>query len=121
MRHFCIKGNSKMKHWNKNKDYRLTWTVVEFNDYEQLSRWFSPANLHHTTLTALIDEARSMVKDGPKKIPNYPKLHNLSFIKEAKRWCQEQPGDGRFYMQPYLNKWWFEFSEDALAFKMKYE
>jgi len=38
---------------------------------------------------------------------------------DAKVWCQQQPGNGRFYCSFWLD-WEFERSEDALAFKLKY-
>lgn len=37
---------------------------------------------------------------------------------KVKRWCQLQTSKGRVYNRPCLNEWHFEFSEDALIFKM---
>jgi len=37
-------------------------------------------------------------------------------IADAKVWCQRHPSPGRFYHQPYVGTFWFEFSEDALVF-----
>lgn len=45
---------------------------------------------------------------------------NVPFTFEAKVWCQRNSSKGRFYMGHYTRAWLFEFSEDALAFKLKY-
>jgi len=43
---------------------------------------------------------------------------------QAKLWCQRHESKGRFYSGPYSSrdqgKWYFEFSDDALAFKLRY-
>lgn len=81
-----------MKYYNKNKEYRKTWTII----------------------------------DGP---PYY--LRN-----KAKMWCQQNPSKGRFYFGiPDFEynmgskelfsisfwPWYFENSEDALAFKLVWQ
>jgi hypothetical protein len=37
---------------------------------------------------------------------------------KAKYWCQQQTGDGKFYVR--YTEWWFEHEQDALAFKLKW-
>jgi hypothetical protein len=36
----------------------------------------------------------------------------------AKLWCQQHSSPSKFYTPQYGNTWWFENSEDALAFKL---
>lgn len=40
---------------------------------------------------------------------------------EVKRWCQHHPSTGKFYYYYGTNSWWFEFADDALAFKLKWQ
>jgi hypothetical protein len=87
-----------MKYWNKSKKAReLNWTRVETfkSALDKNGVWFAPS--------------------GIMRANKY-----FSFSVEAKRWCQQQPGGGRFYVRPYTSEWYFEFSEDALAFKLKW-
>ncbi len=85
-----------MKYWNKNKKAREYWTEVRTvrEVADTTHPWFAPAGLMRG--------------------------RTFSFSPEAKLWCQQQPGKGRFYFRPYLDIWYFEFSEDALAFKLKW-
>ena len=39
----------------------------------------------------------------------------------AKNWCQLHKSTGRFYVQPYVRTWRFEFEDDALAFKLAWD
>jgi len=39
---------------------------------------------------------------------------------QAKRWCQQQEGRTRFYSGPWAEEWYFESSQDALAFKLRW-
>lgn len=39
---------------------------------------------------------------------------------EIKRWCQEYPSAGKFYFYYGSNNWWFEKSEDAIIFTLKW-
>jgi hypothetical protein len=40
---------------------------------------------------------------------------------EMKLWCQRSTSRARFYSGPYTSSYWyFESSEDALAFKLKW-
>lgn len=83
-----------MKYWNKSKKYReLSWTKVEGLSLYTEPYWFAPNGIRESKL---IDE------------------------KAAKLWCQQQPGRDRFYFGPYTGIWYFESSEDALAFKLKW-
>jgi hypothetical protein len=90
-----------MRYWNKNKKARDHWTLVTFpvEDMPSSFAWYAPAGLMRGVTSA---------------------SKHFSFSKEAKLWCQNQPGRGRFYYGPYTGLWWFEFSEDALAFKLKW-
>jgi len=40
---------------------------------------------------------------------------------EAKAWCKANKSTGRFYVQPYVRTWRFEFKDDALAFKLAWD
>lgn len=40
------------------------------------------------------------------------------YIQAAKRWCQQNPGKGRFYFHYTNTRWWFEFEDDALVFAL---
>jgi hypothetical protein len=44
-----------------------------------------------------------------------PKIHHRH---DAKIWCQQQPGDKRFYFHYTNTRWWFEDEADALAFSL---
>lgn len=37
-------------------------------------------------------------------------------IDRAKRWCQQQPSTGRFYVHYTNTGWWFEDQQDAVWF-----
>lgn len=37
-----------------------------------------------------------------------------------KRWCQQQSSSGKFYYYYGTESWWFERSEDAVWFLMKW-
>ena len=93
-----------MKHWNKNKKYReREWIAVDvMPDLPEKTVWWAPAGLMRVT---------SIKSDGPRPAIN---------IGNAKRWCQQNGSDSRFLVQPYVGKFWFENSEDALAFKLKW-
>lgn len=39
---------------------------------------------------------------------------------EMMLWCKRNPSPGRFYNYYGTNNWWFEFTDDALAFKLKW-
>lgn len=39
---------------------------------------------------------------------------------EIKRWCQQQPSKGKFYFYYGSKNWWFEKSEDAVIFLMRW-
>jgi len=39
---------------------------------------------------------------------------------ELKRWCQEQSGDGKFYVYYGTDTWWFERREDAVMFTLRW-
>lgn len=39
---------------------------------------------------------------------------------EIKRWCQLQSSKGKFYYYYAGNSWWFEDSEDAILFVLKW-
>lgn len=39
---------------------------------------------------------------------------------EIKRWCQQQPSNGRFYNYFGSNTWWFENPQDAMIFILKW-
>lgn len=41
-------------------------------------------------------------------------------MQQAKVWCQQQPSTDRFYFHYTNTRWWFENSEDALAFSLKW-
>jgi hypothetical protein len=83
-----IQVEIQLKYWNKSKKYRDTWTAVE-----------GPAYFNRA---------------------------------EVKRWCQLNGSSDRFYFGPYYFKkkvpgfpimkdpwlWYFENSEDALAFSL---
>lgn len=48
------------------------------------------------------------------KVPGPPS----NKIQDAKRWCQINNSEGKFYFH-YSNKnWWFENQDDALAFSL---
>ena len=51
-------------------------------------------------------------------VVEYPQYRHTFYL--PKIWCQQQPGRGRFYAAQYTEKWYFEFSEDALAFKLRW-
>ena len=46
---------------------------------------------------------------------------NTGALTFAKRWCQQHPSPGKFFVGPYTGEWWFEHAEDALAFKLAWE
>ena len=46
-----------------------------------------------------------------------PKIHQQQ---EAKRWCQLQPSNGRFYFHFSNTRWWFEQEADALMFALRW-
>lgn len=39
---------------------------------------------------------------------------------ELKRWCQQQSSDGKFYVYYGTDTWWFERSEDAVLFALRW-
>ena len=39
---------------------------------------------------------------------------------EIKKWCQMQPGGGRFYWSSYKNIWYFEKGYDAILFDLRW-
>ena len=47
-----------------------------------------------------------------------PPSHHL--MQQAKVWCQQQTSPDRFYFHYTNTRWWFESSEDALAFSLKW-
>lgn len=44
-----------------------------------------------------------------------PEIHKVS---EAKKWCQNQDSNGRFYFHYTNTRWWFEYEQDALLFSI---
>ena len=41
-------------------------------------------------------------------------------VRKAKEWCQQHPSIGRFYYHYTNTRWWFEYSDDALCFALKW-
>jgi hypothetical protein len=39
---------------------------------------------------------------------------------EVKRWCQQQSSTGKFYFYYGTDTWWFERSEDAVLFTLRW-
>lgn len=37
-----------------------------------------------------------------------------------KMWCYQQSSTGKFYVHYKTDTWWFELSEDAIMFKLKW-
>jgi len=85
-----------MKYWNKSKKYReQQWHRVRLvvdQPIDPTTRIFYPAK--------------------------FMAAHGLALSK-LKRWCQQQPSDGKFYYSPYTG-WWFEKMEDASWFILKW-
>lgn len=40
--------------------------------------------------------------------------------RDLKVWCQQQPSTGKFYYYYGTDSWWFERSEDAMFFLLKW-
>ena len=49
------------------------------------------------------------------------KVPGKSSTQEVKRWCQHQTSTGKFYYYYGSDSWWFELSDDALAFKLRWQ
>lgn len=47
---------------------------------------------------------------------------NLYHVRDQalKRWCQQQSSTGKFYVYYGTDTWWFERSEDAMMFALRW-
>lgn len=82
-----------MKYWNKDKDIRRRcWTKV----------------------THPMRTARWVLNSGDAIFTEYVPADEL------KQWCQQQASTGRFYHYYGADTWWFEKSQDATHFLLRW-
>lgn len=53
-----------------------------------------------------------------EKRENWTIITVHTHFERAKRWCQNHSSNGKFYRGHYSTTWYFQYAEDALAFKL---
>lgn len=63
-------------------------------------------------------------KDKEVRKQYWTRIHYEPFGKNNKydinRWCRQQPSTGKYYVYFGTNNWWFERSEDAVLFALRW-